>query len=115
LSFGLTLPLAAVVVGEAAVVVGEAAVVVGEAAVVVDPVVVVAVDAASAENTPPTATATTIATARTPAPASRRSFLNIVQLLPSSDKSAGGLRPGRLLKDRVSTTATATTRARNLA
>jgi hypothetical protein len=62
LSFGLTLPLAAVVV------------------VAVDAVVVMVVRAADAGNTPPTESATTVA--RTPAPTGRRNLLNIVQLLP---------------------------------
>src|SRR5438552_7236667 len=46
--------------------------------VVVEDVVVVAVGAADAENTPPNASETTIAIAITPALASRRDVLNIV-------------------------------------
>src|SRR6476660_9136492 len=74
--------------------------------VVVDAVVVVVVGAADAGNT------ATIA--RTPAPAGRRSLLNIVQLLPSIDRIAAGMRPGRPTKHRVGATATATRRAGNV-
>jgi hypothetical protein len=53
------------------------------------------VGAADAENTPPPATTTTIAVARTPTPVRRPNFLNIVQVLLRLTEIAGGLHPGR--------------------